>query len=73
MEIDLETVVHVYREVRWTGVDDLPAYRAAVHAFCERHPGAERDPATSHRVARLIHEAAERGMICALETAGRTA
>jgi hypothetical protein len=66
MASDLETVARAYREIRWSGGGDLPAYRAAMRAYCAARPGAETDPGTGHNVAVLIHEAAERGMLWAM-------
>jgi hypothetical protein len=63
MESDLDTVARAYQTVRETGAKDLPAYRAALAAYCAVHPGAAGDPGTARRVSVLIFEACNRGML----------
>jgi hypothetical protein len=63
MESDLEAVARAYRAVRETGAKDLPAFRAALAAYCAVHPGAAADLGTARRVALLIYEACTRGML----------
>jgi hypothetical protein len=66
MESDVDAVAHAYHAVRETGAKDLPAYRAAMAAYCAVHPDAAADPGTARRVSVLIYEACTHGMLWAV-------
>ena len=53
------TVAAAYRAVRQQGDGDLPAYNAALDAFCDRHPETNDDEARE-RVGQIIFDASNR-------------